>query len=153
MNRTLYRDPAGARANRPAGRPVGEPLPGLRRVLLANGVFCTVAGLAGVAFAGRLGAVTGVLPTLLVIAGGAAAAYGLFLIAITGPGSGPFLLEWTGWTTFFVDAIWVAGSLAVLPNGRLPLTPTGRALILELGAVVALFTYLEWRALRRPAGR
>ena len=92
-------------------------------------------------------------PTLLVIAGGAAAAGGLFLIAVSGPGSGPFLLEWTGWTTFFVDAIWVAGGLAVLPNGRLPLTPAGRALLLALGAAVALFAYLEWRALRRRAGR
>src|SRR5215218_3999231 len=122
-----------------------DPLPGLRRVLLANGVFSTVAGLAAVAGAGRLAALTGVAPALLVIAGATTAAYGLFLIAITAPGSGPFLLEWTGWTTFFVDAIWVAGSLTLLPNPRLPLTAAGRALLFELGAVVALFTYLQWR--------
>jgi hypothetical protein len=124
-------------------------LPGLRRVLLANGVFSAVAGLAAVAWAGRLGALTGVAPVLLVIAGGTTAAYGLFLIAVTAPGSGPFLLEWTGWTTFFVDAIWVAGSLAILLNPRLPLTAAGRLLLCELGAAVALFAYLQWRALWR----
>src|SRR5262245_32985838 len=130
--------PAGRRAGRAgrAGRPAGDPLPGLRRVLLANGVCCAVAGLAAVALAGRLGALAGLPPTLLVIVGGTTAAYGLFLIAITAPGSGAFLLEWSGWTAFFVDAIWVAGSLALLLLPRLPLTPAGRALVLELGAVV-----------------
>jgi hypothetical protein len=159
MNRTLTRLTSAHRVPRfglpatgdppAARRPAGDPLPALRRVLLANGVCCTVAGLAAVALAGRLGGPTGIAPPLLVIAGGATAAFGLFLLAVTAPGTGPFLLEWSGWTTFFVDAIWVAGSLAVLLNGRLPLTPAGRALVFALGAAVALFASLEWRALRR----
>ncbi len=47
-----------------------------------------------------------------------------------------------------MDALWVTGSLAVLLNGRLPLTPTGRGLILVLTDVVAVFAVLQLRALR-----
>ena len=56
-------------------------------------------------------------------------------------------MEWTGWTTFFVDALWVAMSLAVLLNGRLPLTPAGRGLVILVADVVAVFAVLQLRAL------
>jgi hypothetical protein len=107
-----------------------------------------VTALAG---AGGLAARTGIAAPVLLILGGVTLAYGLFLLGATSPLGGPFLVEWSGWTTFFVDALWVAMSLTVLLNGRLPLTPTGRGLILLLADVVAVFAVLQLRALRRRA--
>jgi hypothetical protein len=129
--------------------PAPRPLEGLRRILRVNGVFCTFAGVTALAGAGGLATLTGIAAPVLLIVGGVTLAYGLFLLAVTSPLGGPFLVEWSGWTTFFVDALWVTGSLAVLLNGRLPLTPTGRGLILILTDVVAVFAVLQLRALRR----
>jgi hypothetical protein len=131
--------------------PAPRPLRGLRRVLRANGVFCTFAGVTALAGAGGLAARTGIAAPVLLILGGVTLAYGLFLLGATSPLGGLFVVEWTGWTTFFVDALWVAMSLIVLLNGRLPLTPTGRGLILLLADVVAVFAVLQLRALRRRA--
>jgi hypothetical protein len=128
--------------------PAPRPLQSLRRILRANGVFCTFAGVTALAGAGGLAARTGIASPLLLILGGVTLAYGLFLLGATSPLGGPFLVEWSGWTTFFVDAMWVAMGLAVLLNGRLPLTSTGRGLVLLVAGVVAVFALLQLRALR-----
>jgi hypothetical protein len=129
--------------------PAPRPLRSLRRILRANGVFCAFAGVSALAGAGGLAARTGIAAPVLLILGGVTLAYGLFLLGATSSLGRPFLVEWTGWTTFFVDALWVAMSLAVLLNGRLPLTPAGRGLVILVADVVAVFAVLQLRALRR----
>jgi hypothetical protein len=121
----------------------------LQRALQANGIFCAASGAILVVAAPWLARVLGIpWPPAITVTGLMLLPYGLLLWRqARRTGQLPAL----GRVAIILDGLWVAGSVALLLGGWLPLTTAGKWAIALLADVVGLFAVVQVVGLRRMA--
>lgn len=111
----------------------------LRKALLANGVFSTIAGLVAIVFASGLAAYLGISSTLLHVIGGGVAVFGLAILwkARREPISRGFALF-----VVIADLSWVLGAAVVL---AIPSSMENKWLLAVVTLTVAVFAVAQSR--------
>lgn len=117
----------------------------LRTVLRADAVTCLAMGALLALATGLVARLTGLSPDLVRGAGVLLVPIGLFMAVTAQQPAGSSL---AAWLIVIGNAGWVAASAAVALTAS-ALTPFGAFFIWGQAAIVALFAFLEWRALPR----
>lgn len=121
----------------------------LQRTLQANGLFCASSGAILVFAAPWLARVLGLpWPPAIAVTGLILLPYGLLLWRQARRAA---QLTALGRMAIILDGLWVAGSVALLLGGWLPLTTAGKWVIALLADVVGLFAVVQYVGLRRMA--
>lgn len=127
----------------------GAPL--LVRALRANGVFSGLSGVILIIAAPALAPIAGIpWPTAITVTGFLLLPFGFALWRLAGRSD---LQPALGQVAVILDVLWVAGSMALLLGGWLPLTIAGKWIIALLADVVGLFAVLQFLGLRRLAAK
>lgn len=120
----------------------------LRRVLLADGLSCSLVGLGLLFGATGLSALLGLPLALLLGAGAALLAFGVpvtWLSTRTQPRRAAV------WAVIGVNIVWAVDSVLLLVSGYVAPTMLGQAFVLAQAVVAAVFAELQFIGWRRPA--
>ncbi len=119
----------------------------LRRVLQANGVFCSVSGLVFIAAARPLAEFLGLdWPLVLVVTGIVLVPYGLALFQMV---TRDALIRQVAMIAIVLDIVWVIDSIVLLLFDWVPFTIGGKWAIAIVALIVADFAATQIYALRR----
>ena len=126
-----------------------QPASLLKRALRGNAAFSVVSGAVLVVEAPFLAPIMGIpSPLALTVTGIVLLPFGLLLWWLAGREE---LARTVGWIAIELDVLWVAGSIALLLSGWLPLTTAGNWIIALLADAVAMFAVLQYLGVRRLA--
>ena len=126
-----------------------QPASLLKRALRGNAAFSVVSGAVLVVEAPFLAPVMGIpAPLALTVTGIVLLPFGLLLWWLAGREE---LARTVGWIAIELDVLWVAGSIALLLSGWLPLTTAGNWIIALVADAVAMFAVLQYLGVRRLA--
>ena len=126
-----------------------QPASLLKRALRGNAAFSVVSGAVLVVEAPFLAPVMGIpSPLALTVTGIVLLPFGLLLWWLAGREE---LARTVGWIAIELDVLWVAGSIALLLSGWLPLTTAGNWIIALVADAVAMFAVLQYLGVRRLA--
>ena len=121
----------------------------LRAALLLDAVASGAMGLLFLAAAALLAPLLGLPDTLLRVSGAVLVPFAALLVWLAARAAPP--RAFVG-AVVAGNAAWVVASVTLLASGAVQPTMLGEAVVLAQAAAVALFAWLEWRALRRLGG-
>lgn len=125
-------------------------VPLLQRVMRGNAIFSSSSGVVLIAAAPALARTMGIPWSLaLTITGALLVAYGPVVWMLAARAS---TTTWPAWLAVILDVLWVAGSMALVFGGLLPLTTAGIWIIIVLAEIVGLFAVLQFIGIRRLTG-
>lgn len=119
----------------------------LRNALRGNALFSGTSGLVALLAAPSLAAFTGIEPPIIFVVLGIVLI--LYAVDLWWVASRQTINRRLAWAAIILDILWVAGSVALLLFGWLPLTVAGSWTIALLAEVVAIFAVLQFIGLRR----
>lgn len=127
-----------------------ETAPLLQRVMRGNAIFSATSGAVLILTAPALARMMGIpWPLALAVTGALLVAYAPILWALA---ERVGAVTWPGWLAVVLDVLWVAGSVALVFGGLLPLTTAGIWIIIVLAEIVAMFALVQFIGIRRLVG-
>lgn len=126
-----------------------ETAPLLQRVMRGNAIFSASSGAILILTAPALAPMMGIpWPLALTVTGALLVGYGPILWGLAGRAGKE---TWPGWLAVILDVLWVAGSIALVFGGLLPLTKAGIWIVIVLAEIVAVFALVQFIGIRRLA--